>query len=162
MEEGRAPDSSAKPLAQVQMMSPIAPNPLPVFRPTARLLPLILGVALAALGCNSDDSESFSVDGNWHGSVAEAEAEITMLLIKQGKNGIVGSAQITIPQEGEVPGTVEGFQKGRDVNFTIDVDAVFVGGSLAFEGVFESDDVMTGTIDSGLIGGTFPVSFLRQ
>lgn len=123
---------------------------------------LALSLFVTALGCNSDDSEAFSVDGSWQGSVAEAEAEITMALIKQGKNGIAGTAQVTAPPEGQVAGTVSGTKDGADVTFTIEVNDVIVGGSLVFEGAFQSDDVMSGTIDSGILGGSFSITFQRQ
>jgi hypothetical protein len=115
-----------------------------------------------ALGCNSDGGEAFSVDGSWQGSVAEAEAEITMVLVKQGKNGIAGTAQVTAPPEGQVSGTVSGTKKGAEVGFTIEVDDVIVGGSLAFDGAFQSEDVISGTIDSGILGGNFAITFQRQ
>jgi len=117
---------------------------------------------MLAWGCNSDDSEAFSIDGTWAGTIADADAEITMVLVKEGKNGIVGTAKVTSPPEGEVSGTVDGTKDGSEVDFTIEVDEAFVGGSLVFEGAFQSEDVMSGTVDSGILGGTFQVTFQRQ
>ena len=121
-----------------------------------RIAALTFSLAVLALGCNSDDSEPFSIDGIWTGSVAEADAEMSLVLIKEGKNGIAGSAQVTVPPEGQVPGTVSGAWKGKDVDFTIHVDEVSLGGSIVFEGAFQSEDVMSGTVDSGILEGTFP------
>ena len=94
--------------------------------------------------------------------MAEAEAEISLVLVKNGKKGIAGTAQVTAPPEGQVAGTVSGQKDGDEVTFTIEIDDAIVGGSLAFEGAFESDFVISGTIDSGILGGTFPVTFQRQ
>jgi hypothetical protein len=118
-------------------------------------------LALASLGCNSE-GDSFTVDGTWAGSVAEADADITLVLTGQGKNGIAGLAQVTTPPEGTVPGTVSGTRKGKDVDFTIGIDDVIVGGSLVFDGAFQSDDVISGTVGSGILGGTFSITFQRS
>jgi len=122
---------------------------------------LILGFAALALGCNSDDGDSFSVDGNWEGFVSQADAEFTLLLFKEGKKTVGGSALVTVEPAGQVSGDVNGTLDGADVTFTIEIDDVIVGGSVVFEGSFESDDVMKGTVDSGIIGGTFPITFQR-
>jgi len=118
-------------------------------------------LVLVGLGCNSD-AETFSVDGTWAGTVSEADAEITMVLSGQGKNGIAGLADVTVPPEGLVQGIVSGTREGKDVGFTIGLDYVFLGGSLVFEGAFQSEDVIAGTLDSGILGGTFPITFTRQ
>jgi hypothetical protein len=123
---------------------------------------LALGFTLLAFGCNSDDSQGLSVDGSWQGSVPEADTQITMLLSQQGKNGIVGSAQVTAPPEGQVTGEVSGTLQGRTVGFTIRIEEAFIGGSIVFSGTFDGDDVMSGTVDSGILGGNFSITFQRQ
>jgi len=138
------------------------PKDLPVYRRLVGSGFIVFGLVVLALGCNSDDSDSFPITGTWEGSVPEADAEFTMLLSKQGKDGIGGTAQVTAPPAGQVPGTVSGTLDGADVTLTISVDEVMLGGSVVFEGAFQSDDVMSGTVDSGILGGTFPITFQRQ
>jgi len=141
--------------------SPISHRKPTVFGRT-RAVVVVLGLAVMAVGCNSDDSEAFSVDGSWQGSVTEADVEITMILVGQGKGGVAGTAQVTAPQEGQVPGVVTGTKEGKDVAFTLEINEAIVGGSLVFEGAFQSEDVMSGTLDSGILGGSFPITFQRQ
>jgi len=69
---------------------------------------------------------------------------------------------VTVQPEGLVQGIVSGTREGKDVGFTIGLDYVFLGGSLVFEGAFQSEDVIAGTLDSGILGGTFPITFTRQ
>jgi hypothetical protein len=85
-----------------------------------------------------------------------------MVLVKDGKKGIAGTAQVSAPPEGQVSGTVDGTKDGSEVSLTIEVDDVIIGGSIVFEGSFQSEDVLSGTVGSGILGGSFPVTFQRQ
>lgn len=126
-----------------------------------RTAAITLGLALVSVGCNSDDSQAFSIDGTWTGAVTEIEFGVTMLLAGQGKDGLLGLADLTSPPTGTIQGDVSGTRKGKDVDFTIEVDDAIVGGSLVFDGAFQGEDTMMGTIDSGLLGGTFNITFQR-
>jgi hypothetical protein len=130
---------------------------------------LTLGLALLVWSCNSDDSEAFSIYGSWAGTLTEATegytgpgVEFTLVLLNEGQNAIVGTAQMTVPPEGEATGTVEGTKEGKDVTFTINFEGMEIAGSVLFVGAFQSEDVLSGTVDSGLLGGTFPITFQRQ
>ena len=127
-----------------------------------RAMALISSFAILALGCNSDDTEAFSINGTWTGEVVEADTEFSLLLIKDGKNGIDGTALVTAPPEGQVPGTVHGAMEDDEVTFTISIEEAVIGGSIVFEGAFQSEDVLFGTVSSGILGGSFPVTFQRQ
>ena len=123
---------------------------------------ITFGIALATLGCNSDDSEAMSIAGTWLGTIAEADAEFTLILVDEGKKGIAGTAQVTAPPEGQVSGAVDGTRDGDQVGFTIEIDDAIVGGSIVFEGQFQSEDVLSGTMSSGILGGSFPVILQKQ
>ena len=128
----------------------------------ARVAAYVFGLALVGLACNSDPSESFIIDGTWAGTVPAVEFEMTLILAGQGKDAIVGSAQVTAPPEGAVQGTVSGTMTGKDVDFTVEIDEVIVGGSVVFDGAFQGEDTLVGTLDSGILGGTFAVTLQRQ
>lgn len=123
---------------------------------------LTFGIVLLTLGCNSDDSEAMSIEGTWSGTIAEADAEFTLILLDDGKKGIAGTALVTAPPEGQVSGTVDGTKDGDEVDFTIEIDDAIIGGSLVFEGEFQSEDVLSGTMGSGILGGSFPVTLQKQ
>ena len=127
-----------------------------------RILLTVFGIFLASVGCNSDDSGSFSIDGQWEAAITGADAEIALILTGEGKNGIAGLADVTAPPAPLVQGDVSGTRKGKDVEFTIEVNDVIVGGSIVFEGAFQSEGLIIGTMDSGILGGTFPASLQRQ
>ncbi len=120
------------------------------------------GLLLVSTGCNSVDPDPFSIHGSWVGGVTELEVVLTMVLIGQGENGIIGSAEMTSPTAGTVQGSVSGTRDRNDVNLTIEIDDAIVGGSLVFDGAFGGEDTMTGTLDSGILGGSWPITFQRE
>jgi hypothetical protein len=139
------------------------PKECPIPSRQVHVVAITIGLILASFGCNSED-ESFTINGTWTGSVvsvAEPPVDISMTLIGGGNNVIVGSAQVTVPPAGEAVGAVDGTWQGENVNFTIGLNDPRVAGTLVFEGAFQGDDVISGTIDSGLLGGTHPVTFQR-
>jgi hypothetical protein len=130
-------------------------------RRTRRTWPILVAV-LSAPGCNETGPETFSVHGTWTGSVAEPVIELEMVLIEQGDAMIIGFAEMTSVPTGTVQGEVSGARDGADVTVTLDVDGVIVAGSVVFEGSFEDEDTLAGTISSGLLAGSFDITLLRK
>jgi hypothetical protein len=93
--------------------------------------------------------------------VSQLGVELTMTLAKEGKRGIGGVAELTSPFTGPVQGSVSGKQNGMNVHLSIEIDGAAVAGSVVFDGAFQDDDTLTGTLASGLLGGEWPATFHR-
>jgi len=129
--------------------------------PALPIFLLTVGPGLGLAGCN-DDSDGLSVNGTWTGEVSEVQFQITLMVTERENKRFEGLADVDSPLAGTVQGEVVGVRAGTDVTFTIELDDDVVAGSLLFEGVLRDGDTMTGTLDGGLLGGTFPVTFQRQ
>ena len=119
---------------------------------------LTFALAFSSFGCNVTEPETFSVHGKWTGSVAELELELEIVLIGGEETGITGFAEMRSLPTGEVAGEVSGSQEGADVEFTIEIEGAIVAGSIVFEGSFQGENTMTGTLSSGLLGGVWPMT----
>jgi hypothetical protein len=120
---------------------------------------------ILAVGCGSDGStgpEGPPIDGTWVGSVSQLGVGLTLILAREGKRGIAGGAQFTSPFTGPVQGSVSGRQDGVKVHLAIEIEGAAAAGSVVFDGTFQDDDTLTGTLASGLLGGEWPSTFLRE
>ena len=124
----------------------------------------LLTLTLGLFGCNSTGPGDPSITGSWVGTITEAqlELELTLTLLAVGDERIEGSAELTSLSTGTVQGDVTGSQDGQDVSLTIEIEGAMVGGSVVFEGAFENDATLSGQISSGLLGGSWPITFEKQ
>ena len=122
----------------------------------------LLLVALLSYSCDSGGPSIPDVDGRWVGSVPEVELELTLTLLGQLQNRIIGAAQLESPTMGRVQGDISGVQNGQEISLTIEVADDRVGGSVVFDGAFEGNNNLSGTLDSGLIQGVWPVTLSRE
>lgn len=123
---------------------------------------LTLLLTVSSFACNATEPETLSVHGKWTGYVAELELDLAMVLIGGGETGITGFAEVSSLSMGEVMGEVSGAQDGADVDFTIEIEGAIVSGSLVFDGAFQGEDTMTGTLSSGLLGGSWPITLEKE
>jgi hypothetical protein len=127
------------------------------------ILPALI-LASLAFACSSDSTgpKTPVIDGTWTGTVSAPHADVTMWLLDAGDGWIAGAAEVTMEPNGSSQGDVSGVQEGMDVSFTIVLgEEGMLAGSLVFEGSYESVNTLTGTLDSGLIQGTKPITFKR-
>jgi len=139
-------------------------NPMKTPRLSLRIPIAVLIVCLGflTLGCNETGPEVFSVHGPWTGSVTQLELELEMVLIEQGETAVVGFAEMSSPTTGTVQGEVSGSLHGPDVNLTIHIEGVMVAGAIVFDGSFEGENTITGTLSSGLLAGSHDISLQRE
>lgn len=149
------PAITASPLGQVQMKTR-------AHSLRSRTAATAVALLFASSGCNVVDPDPFSIHGTWVGEVSEVEAVLTLVLIPQGDDGVLGLAELTSPTIGTVQGNVSGTLDGDDVYLTVEIQGAIVAGSLVFDGAFDGADNLTGTVDSGLLEGSWPITFQRE
>ena len=123
---------------------------------------LTLVLALLSSACNATAPEDFSIHGTWSGSIAELALELTMVLVGRGEVGILGIAELSSLATGMVHGEVSGTLDGTDVDLAIELGGAVVAGSLVFAGTVQGTDAISGTLSSGLLGGSWPIEFRRE
>ena len=123
---------------------------------------LVLLSALVPGSCDTGGPEIPNVDGKWVGSVPDLELELTMTLLGQLQDKIIGVAEFVSPALGRVDGNISGTQAGMDVDLSIHLDEPRVAGVVVFDGVFENRKTLSGTVDSGLLQGSWPVTLSRE
>ncbi len=119
-------------------------------------------VVVLSYSCDFGGPGVPNVDGRWVGSVPEVELELTLNLLGQLQNKIIGVAQLESPAIGRVQGNISGTQDKMEVLVTIEVADGRVGGSVVFDGAFEGKKTLSGTVDSGLIQGSWPITLSRE